>query len=166
MSKYCIDTSGLSHPYEEIPEDIHESLWARVRKTIVDGNVAVTPEIFDEVVHIDGGLGKFLDKHKALIIFEIEKGKWDWPSYVKHISRMQHDHRDFIREYCGGSPKTVCLNDISIIALAKTLHVPVVSMEKPVDKTSKKRHIPDICIVENVVHLTFSDFCRKENYHF
>ena len=167
MSKYCIDTSGLSHPYEEIPEDIHESLWKRVRKTVVDGHVAVTKEIFDEVVLIDGGLGAYLNKHKSLIIHEVEAGKWNWQKYVAIAAKMQTDHRPFIREYCGGSPKTICLNDISIIALAKTLKLPVVSMERPVQQgATKRRHIPDICAAEGVPHLTFSDFCRTEGYHF
>lgn len=167
MPKYCIDTSGLSHPYEEIPEDIHESLWKRVRKTIADGNVAVTKEIFDEVVLINGGLGAFLNDQKLLILYEVEQDEWDWKTYLKHASKMVAAHKPFIREHCGGKKGTICLNDVSIIALAKTLELPVVSMEKPVlDKGAKKRHIPDICSLEKVEHLTFSDFCRHEHYHF
>jgi Domain of unknown function (DUF4411) len=167
MAKYCIDTSGLSHPYEEIPEDIHESLWKRVRKTITDGHVAVTKEIFDEVVLIHGGLGAFLNDKKALVLHEIEKDGWDWKSYVKHAAKMQIDHKAYISEFCGGKKTTVCLNDISIIALAKTLKLPLVSMEKPIlDKAAKRRHIPDICASEKVEHMSFSDFCRKEHYHF
>ncbi len=166
MPKYCVDTSGLSHPYEEIPEDIHPSLWTRVRDTIANGHVAVTQEIFQEIVHIPGRLGDYLKQSQALILYELQKGNWDWQGYVRHITKMQLGHRVYIREFCGGSPKTVCLNDISIIALAKTLDLPVLSMEKPVDKNSKKRHIPDICAAENVPHLSFNDFCRKEGFKF
>lgn len=166
MPKYCVDTSGLSHPYEEIPEDIHETLWKRVRDTIAAGHVAVTQEIFDEIVHIQGGLGDYLKQRKALILYEIQKGNWNWQEYVKHATRMQVDHKEYIREFCGGSPKTVCLNDISIVALAKTLRLPVLSMEKRVEKNAKKRHIPDICDAEGVPHLSFNDFCRKEGFKF
>jgi|SRR6185437_4889925 len=166
MPKYCVDTSGLSHPYEEIPEDIHSSLWSRVRDVIAAGHVAVTQEIFDECVNIQGGLGDYLNGQKAIILHEIEKGNWDWAGYLRLATKMQVDHRQFIREYCGGSPKTVCLSDISIIALAKILRLPVLSMEKPVDKKSKKRHIPDICSAEGVTHLDFNDFCRKEGFKF
>lgn len=166
MPKYCVDTSGLSHPYEEIPEDIHPSLWQRVRDTIAAGHVAVTKEIFDEIVKIQGSLGVHLNNSKKLILYELQQGNWDWQRYVKLATKMQIDHKQFIREFCGGSPRTVCLNDISIIALAKTLRIPVLSMEKPVDKSSKKRHIPDICLAEGVTHLSFNAFCRKEGFKF
>ena len=166
MPKYCMDTSGLSHPYEEIPEDIHASLWESVRNTVANGHVAVTSEIFDEAVKIDGGLGEYLNDQKSLIVYEVSKGDWDWRAYLAAATRMQDDYKEFIREFCGGSPKTVCLNDISIIALAQTLKLPVISMEKPVQKGAKKRHIPDICLSEKVDHFDFSDFCRKEGYKF
>jgi hypothetical protein len=94
------------------------------------------------------------------------KGNWNWRDYLKRATKMQLDHKPYIREFCDGSPKTVCLNDISIIALAKTLRLPVLSMEKPVDKSSKKRHIPDICVAEGVTHISFNDFCRKEGFQF
>ncbi len=79
---------------------------------------------------------------------------------------MAIDHKPYIREFCGGSPKTVCLNDISIIALGKTLGLPVLSMEKPVDMASKKRHIPDNCKAEGVAHISFNEFCRMEAFKF
>jgi len=47
---------------------------------------------------------------------------WDWGTYIDHVNAMEDAHHDFISEYCGGSKKP-CLNDISIIALAKTLDV-------------------------------------------
>lgn len=166
MPQYCVDTSGLSHPYEEIPEDIHASLWQKVRETIANGQVAVTQEIFDEIIHINGGLGDYLNNSKNLILHEVDKGNWNWQGYLRHAGKMQADHRQFIREYCGGSPKTVCMNDISIIALAKTLNLPVLSMEKPVERNSRKRHIPDICQAEGVVHLNFNEYCRIERFRF
>lgn len=166
MPKYCVDTSGLSHPYEEIPEDIHASLWVRVKQSISNGHVAVSKEIFDEIVKIQGSLGNHLNTNQALILHEVGKAGWDWQTYVAHATKLQLDHQEFIREFCGGSPKTVGLNDISIIALAKTLNLPVLSMEKRVEKNSKKRHIPDICDAEGVEHLTFNDYCRREGFKF
>ena len=166
MPRYCVDTSGLSHPYEEIPEDIHPSLWERVRNTVLAGHVAVTREIFDEMIHINGGLGGYLNANKALVLYEIAQENCNWQAYTRHAARMQTDHQAYIREFCGGSPKTVCLNDISIIALAKTLDVPVLSMGKPVERNARKRHIPDICVAEGVPHLNFNDFCRGEGFRF
>ena len=91
---------------------------------------------------------------------------WGWGSYITHVNAMEDAHHDFISEYCGGSKKTVCLNDISIIALAKTLRLPVVSMEERVTAGSKKLHIPDVCDLEGVEHLQFSEFLRKEKLKF
>ncbi len=77
MPKYCIDTSGLSHPYEVYPEDIFDSLWIFVREKIAGGIFAVTKEIFDEMVHIDGGLGQYIDENKDTILYEVNQGDWD-----------------------------------------------------------------------------------------
>ena len=54
------------------------------------------------------------------------------------------------------------LNDISIIALARTLELPVVSMETKLPPDAKWKRIPCICGLEAVEHLTFNDFLRKE----
>ena len=166
MPRYCFDTSGLSHPHETMPEDIHDSMWNSIKRFIADGNIAVNTEIFDEMVHIDGGLGDFIASTKATIVLEVG-GQWDWNSYLGHTTRMQNDYRRYISEFNGGSKRTVGLNDISIIALAKTLNLPLVSMESRVrDPNSNKRRIPDICDMERVSHLTFIEFLRTEGQRF
>jgi hypothetical protein len=54
---------------------------------------------------------------------------------------------------------------MSIIALGKTLSLPVVSMEALImQPESKNRRIPNICQIETVEHLTFSDFLRREQF--
>jgi hypothetical protein len=87
-------------------------------------------------------------------------------TYIDHCNKMEDEHHDFISEFIGGTKKTVGLTDISIIALAKTLNLPVVSMESPVTSESKKLHIPDVCKLQSVEHLTFSEFLRKEQLKF
>ena len=78
-----------------------------------------------------------------------------------NVAAMQIRQHDFISEYNRNSPRTVGLNDLSIIALAQTLGLPVVSMEKSTSVNSiGKRRIPDVCVVENVAHLSFSEFLR------
>ena len=168
MPKYCIDTSGLSHPYETIPEDIHPSLWNKVKGFIADGHAAMTKEIFNESSHIDGGLGDFIKAHEELVLYEVNADHWNWKAYIDHNVRMQDEHKQWISEYTTGSPKTICLNDVTIIALAKTLGLPVVSMEIMVkeDPGTKKRRIPNICAAEGVKHLTFNEFCRLEKFKF
>jgi hypothetical protein len=166
MKKYCFDTSGISNPLETMPEDIHESMWNDFKvKCLESGIIAVTEEIFEEMEHIPGTVGKCIKENKASLLMEIGED-WDWGSYIDNVNNMQEDHRDFISEFTGGSKKTVCLNDISIVALAKTLDLPVVSMEEPVTVGAKKLHIPDVCKIQKVDHLSFSQFLRKEKLKF
>ncbi len=80
---------------------------------------------------------------------------------------MQDDHKEFISEYTGGSSKTIGLKDLTIIALGKSLNLPVVSMEIRVrQRSDKKRRIPDICDAEGIKHLSFNDYLRSENFRF
>ena len=80
---------------------------------------------------------------------------------------MQVEYAKFISENNGGRRDTICLNDISIIALAKTLKLPLVNMESAVSNpASIKRRIPDICNAEGILPMRFSDFCRAEGFKF
>src|SRR5215472_13677212 len=115
-----------------MPEDIHDSMWKKICEIIVAGDIAVTKEIYDEMVHIPGAIGACINGNKDKIVLEVNKGHWNWQAYVACSNAMIIRHKAFISEYTGGSPKTVCLNDMSIIALAKSLGLPAVSMEKVV----------------------------------
>jgi hypothetical protein len=162
MKAYCLDTSGLSNPLETMPEDIHRSLWRRVAAIIESGRMAATAEIYDELTHLEGPIGDCIRVNKAQILLEVGQGNWDWMGYIGHGARMQVDHHDFIAEYTGNRKRTVGLNDITIVALAKTLTLPVISMEAATDAGPSRRRIPHVCVVEGVEHLTFNDFLRRE----
>ncbi|WP_202309797.1 DUF4411 family protein [Mesorhizobium sp. L-8-10] len=167
MRRYCFDTSGISNPLETMPEDIHKTMWAGFCERVEDGLIGATTEIHDEMCHIPGDVGACLIANKSTIVLEVGED-WDWRTYIEHAQRMQVDHKDFISEFTGGSAKTICLNDLTIIALAKTLGLPVVSMERLVseDPSTKKRRIPNICKAEGVEHLSFNDFLRREQLTF
>jgi hypothetical protein len=166
MKKYCFDTSGISNPLELMPEDIYESIWVNFKtKCLASGIIAVTQEIYDEMVHITGTVGQCIKQNKNNLLLEVGED-WDWGGYIDHCNKMEEDHKDCISEFIGGTKKTVGLNDISIVALGKTLKLPVVSMEVEVTAESKKLHIPDVCKLQSVEHLTFSQFLRKENFKF
>ena len=76
---------------------------------------------------------------------------------------MQSTYETVISEFNGNRKNTICLNDISIIALGKTLILPVVSMEaKAVQISDTKKRIPEVCNLESVTHYDFSEFLRKE----
>lgn len=161
--KYCLDTSGFSNPLEAMPQDIHVSLWNQIKMVIASGNLAVTQEIFGELRHIQGGVGECIMANEANILLEIGNIGWPFEEYIEHAKRMQRTHAAYIRENCGGKKSTIGMNDLSIIALAKTLSLPVVSMEKAKAHQSEKwRQIPDVCALEQVAHMTFNDFLRAE----
>jgi len=166
MKKHCFDTSGISNPLETMPEDIHESAWTKIKEKISSGEIAVTREIYDEMTHIVGTVGKCIKDSEAELLLEIGEGDWDYNTYTSQVVRMQDAYAAFIAEN-SGKAGTVGLNDISIIALAKTLNLPLVSMESAVNNdASTKRRIPDICKLEGVQHMTFSEYCRAEGLKF
>jgi hypothetical protein len=165
MKKYCLDTSGLSNPLEFMPEDIHPTVWAKVAALVTDGTFAATVEIYDELEHLPGPIGDCIRENDAALQLEIEEGTWDWRAYIAHYEDMKVRHAAVISEYNGNRKGTIGLNDLTIIALAKTLSLPVVSGEKKtsVDQDSAKRQkIPDICDKEGVDHLSFNDLLRAE----
>ncbi|MEN8859007.1 DUF4411 family protein [Qipengyuania flava] len=165
MKRYCVDMSGLSNPASEdvAPQDIHVSLWMRVHSLIENGDIAVTEEIYEELTHIPAPLGDCIKENKKSLLLEVDDDAWDAATYIEHATRMQDEHQKYIREFNGGGKGTVGLNDISIVALGKTLKLPVVSMEKrKALQSDRKRAIPDICDAENVTHMTFNEFLRAE----
>jgi hypothetical protein len=112
---------------------------------------------------IQGRLGDCIRSHKPEILMELNDDSWNWQSYVQHGTRVQDDHRDFISEYTKiKSDETVCLNDMTGIALAKCLGLPLVSMETSAVPSPKKKRIPDICNLERIEHLYFVDFLKAE----
>lgn len=168
MKRYCFDTSGLSNPVENLPDDIYQPIWFGVIRVIEAGAIAVTTEIYDEMHgSIRSLVGDCIDRNRSNMLLEIGDETWDYHAYTSVVAAMQIRQHDFISEYNRGSKRTVGLADISIIALAKALNVPVVSMEKPVRAgVTGKRKIPDVCRDEGVAHLDFNAFLRHEGIKF
>jgi hypothetical protein len=146
-----------------MPADIYVSLWGQVKGRIMSGDLACTAEIYDELTCLPGEVGECLISNEQALRLEVGDDSWDYTTYLEHVTRMQVEYAAFIRENHSGKKSTVGLNDLSIIALAKTLALPVVSMEKAkAHQTDKLRQIPDICALEKVPHMTFNDFLRAE----
>ena len=163
MKKYCFDTSGFSTPVERMPDDIFGGLWRKVVPIIEAGEIAVTTEIYDEMHgSIRSLIGNCIDTNRVNMVLEIGDERWNYSAYTQTLVQIRERHKAFISEYTGGSPRTVGLVDISIIALAKAIGVPVVTEERPVSaNTTAKRKIPDVCNLEGVECLTFNDFLRR-----
>ncbi|WP_315830989.1 DUF4411 family protein [Bradyrhizobium prioriisuperbiae] len=165
MKAYCLDTSGLSTPLEFMPEDIHSSIWAGVADLIAAGKFAVTTEIYEELGHLPGPIGDCIKANEANLQLEIEEEFWDWKAYVANYEEMKIKYSSIVSEYNGNRKNTVGLNDLTIIALAKTLKLPVISSEKKLNtmqESEKRQKIPDICEKEGVVHMSFNDLLRAE----
>jgi hypothetical protein len=94
---------------------------------------------------------------------EVGTKDWEWSEYVKHSNRLNDKYHRVISEYTTGSAKTICLNDMTIVALAQALVLPVISMEARRANSPTKKRIPDICHSEGTEHLSFNDFLRREN---
>jgi hypothetical protein len=165
LKRYCFDNSGFSNPHETMPEDIpiYAPLWGKLQEFVLSGFVAVTWEIYREMCHITGGFGQCINDNKDLLLMEVGDPSWDSLAYIDHYKRMQLRYHAYLSEYAhSGSKKTIGLKDLTIISLAKTLGLPVVSMEVTALPSPIKRRIPDICAEENVLHLNFNEFLRIE----
>ena len=162
MPKYCLDTSAISNPLMAMPEDLYVSVWGKVVSVISSGAFCCTKEISDEYDHIRGNVGDCLRNNKVL--HEVGQDTWNWPEYVGHVQRMSTQYKAFISEYNSNRRNTVGLNDLSIVALAKTLQIPVVSMEgSDQGQISLNRmRIPRLCVVEGIDHLDFNEMLRRE----
>lgn len=163
MKKYCLDTSGFSNPIQGMPEDIYVSLWAQICGRIMTGDFAATAEVYDELTHIPGDVGQCIIDHEAEIKLEVGAGDWDFATYIAHFDAVFPKYEPFING-TGGSKMSLSIPDLSIVVLAKTLALPVVSMEIACahNPGSQRRKIPDVCAAENVAHMTFNDLLRAE----
>ena len=155
--------SGLSNPAQQMPQDIHTSLWAQIEALIVDGVFATTADVYEELTHILPPIGECIATNQAALVYEVGGDTWNWKSYIGHTKRMQQEYEPYISERNNNREHTINLNDLSVVALGKTLALPVVSMEarKGVDAV-KRRAIPDICDAEGIQHMEFSDLLRAE----
>lgn len=162
--KYCLDTSGLSNPLVFMPEDIHVNVWAKIEGVIADGRFAVTKEIYDELLGMPGSIGQCIKHNCSAMQLEVGEPGWDWRTYIDHVNRLREFHKARISEYNNNSKGTIGLNDVSIVALALTLKLPVVSMESKTFQTNdRKIRIPGLCALEGVRHMDFNDFLRAES---
>lgn len=146
FTKYCLDTSGISTPLNDHPEDIFESLWRIIIEKINSGLFCWNVEIGEELELIDGPVGEALRKSGNHCCLEIGDNKWPWRNYLETIESWRIDYRDYISEYNSKRRNTISLNDLSIVALGKTLSLPVISMEKSNQgqSSTKKLRIPDL----------------------
>ena len=165
MHRYCLDTSGLSNPVMEMPENLYVSLWGKVIPLIRAGVFCWNGEIAVQLKSIQGNVGHALASVNKQCCYEVNQGDWPRESYLSLIEEWRGvKYHQYISEYHGNRKNTIDMTDLSIVALAKILGKPVVSMEKPNlrQPSATKMRIPDLCRRENVTHLTFNEFLMAE----
>ena len=165
MKKYCFDNSAFSTPLQLTPPDVFSRLWQNVREFISSNQIAVTTEVLDEMLLLPGELGEFIGEQKEKLLLEIGEGEWPYLEYLENVKEMQIEFKDNIAR-SNQKKGDIGITDISIIALAKTLSLPLISSEKPVNVTSSslKLKIPNVCAKVGVIHMDFNDFLREQNF--
>jgi len=164
MFRYCLDTSWISNPILDMPPDVHVTLWSRIIELLKGGTFCWNTEIWEELNgSISGEVGESLAKCNEGMCFEVGVGDWDWPKYLEYVDLMRTEYGQYISEYNGDRKGTVNLKDCSIVCLAKTLQLPVASMEKPWRQRSEmKMRIPELCDREGIEHYDLTRLMRAE----
>jgi len=108
-------------------------------------------------------VGQCLKDHMAEIRLEVGSGRWNYNDYIGNFKALHPRYEKFIAG-TGGSKASLSMADFSIVILAKTLALPVISMETACAHNlhTKSCKIPDVCAAEGVLHMTFNDFLRSE----
>ena len=165
MPRYVLDTSWISYPVMDLPQDIYVSFWQRVAVLIEDGAFCWNQEIWEEMDgSIDGDIAESLQSCQDNGgCFELGQSHWDWNGYIAHVNDIRERYRPYISEYNGNRKSTIGLNDCSIVCLGKTLNLPVASMEKRNAHPSEKRlRIPELCDREGIKHFDLNELLRAE----
>lgn len=148
----------------DMPEDIHKTLWSSVVSKIDAHIFCWNVEIATEMDSIKGSVGAALKNCNSSCCFVEDEGSWDWASYIAINNTWRGQFKQYLSEYNRNRKNTIGLNDLSIVALAHTLKLPVVSMEAPNlgQPSQTKLRIPDLCREVQVRHLNFTQLCRNE----
>jgi hypothetical protein len=147
-----------------MPETIFVSLWPKIISRIEAEVFCWNAEISEELAKIPGQVGECLKKHSKSCCFEVAQSHWNWQAYLTCFTDWQITFKQYISEYNGNRKNTIGLNDLSIVALAKTLELPVVSMERRnhTQPSQQKMRIPELCDKVAVKHLSFMEFLQAE----
>lgn len=147
-----------------MPESIpvfQQHIWQPIHKHIESGIFAVNQEIYEELCRLPGNIGTCLNNNKEKLVLEVGED-WDWQAYLATVEDMRVRYKSVISEYNSNRKGTVGLNDVAIVALAKTLKLPLINMEAKSFQTSDtKIRIPGLCRLEGVEPLEFNDFLTR-----
>ena len=167
MKKFVLDTSGLSKPIQDMPPHRHKRLWNCIKQSIGNGVFATTEEVFEEeMLLLPDGIGAYMADNRSSIVLDFGDPYVNWNDYVITANEMQILYRESTQRTLQGRTDTVGIKDISVVALAKVLNLPLVSEAALIHDTSQtyKRKIPNVCAEYSVKHLSFNEFIDAEDY--
>lgn len=167
MKRFCFDNSGFTNPHVRMPETIgiYRGLWQQMTDFLLAGHIGTTQEIYDEMCHVPDAFGDCIRANRSALVMEVGEGDWNYAVYIRQYNRLAKQYEAHLSEYTHMSAAdTICLNDMTVIALAKTLDLPVVSEESSAGNSPLKRRIPDICLAEGIPHLYFNDFLEQVGF--
>lgn len=164
MTNYCLDTSGVSKPWLELPVRVFPTLWLKVWDRIENDCFCWNDEIAQEIDRLDDPLRKKLKSREHVCRFRNDSTLWPYGNYSNLILEWERKYSQYIQENHGNRTGTIGRADLSIVALAKTLTLPIVSMERPNTSSPSKTkiRIPELCKRENITHLNFVEFLEAE----
>lgn len=140
---------------------VYQPIWNLIKSKIEEGIFAVNAEIYQELCCLPGNVGLCLQNNKDKLLLEVGEA-WDWQTYLTTVEDMRVRYTSVISEYNNNRKGTVGLNDVAIVALAKTLNLPLINMEaKSFQTSATKIRIPGLCSLEGVESLEFNDFLSR-----
>ena len=144
--------------------DVHVTLWKVILEHTERGTFCWTEQIWQQLKLIqDSRILDCLNHCNRSACLRVGEINWPDQLYLDHLERIQDTYRDYISELNEKRKRTIDLVDCSIVSLAVTLNLPVLSMEKPIGPSSTIRlKIPDLCAREDVQHYDLTGFFRTE----
>ncbi len=133
--KYVFDNSPLSALFRNYYRDRFPSLWESFDTMIAEGEITSTREVLREIENIGGEVAIWASDNKGLFVTPTAEEA----EFVTEIYKVAHFQQNIERQKIlrGGQNA-----DTFLIARAKTLGIPVVTMEKYKEHSVK---IPNIC---------------------
>src|SRR5688572_23394419 len=72
LKRFCFDNSGFTNPHVRMPETvgIYRRLWQQMTELVVQGDIATTQEIYDEMCHVPNDFGTCICENRASLVME------------------------------------------------------------------------------------------------
>lgn len=158
--RYCIDTNVIvsfikKTDNEFYGSDVFKPQWDFLESLIVTGAIIATREVEAELTkacRVIPEMAVWLKKHKYMFV-DVEED--DQLESAKKILK-EYPVYGFTDNYLG---------DLSVMTLADSMNIAVISLEgETPGKAVNRPKIPNVCNEFNIDHVSFSGFLRREKF--